>query len=332
MWRFDFLLLLLFTTSVDYFAARFIHAADPEDRRRRRRILIGALTINIGLLIFFKYSIFLAENLIGLYTFAGYTPPKTDWLLELTLPLGISFYTFHSISYTIDVYRRVVPPIHRYVIFFTYVTFWPQMIAGPILRAGEVVPQLENPPARVRSEDFVEGIERILIGLFKKVILADSIGTFVDIAFAKDPVMFTAYDVLAAALLFGFQIYFDFSAYSDIAIGSAKLVGIRFPENFDWPYLSSTPKNFWQRWHISLSSWIRLVLPIQTEASAAPVAVPVADRVFNRNRSDYFAGGHRHEAGAAVYLFPVLMAVYWCVDGVMTKISHEEAKCTMELF
>lgn len=271
-WRWEFIFLLTFTTGVDYYAARIIAATDAP--RRRKAALIGALAVNLGLLIGFKYTQMLVDTVHDLLALAvpdlapvGGSSPDLGFIL----PLGISFYTFHSISYTVDVYRGHVAPIRRYLTFFAYVTFWPQLIAGPILRAAEIVPQLEN-PRRPDREMLISGMERVVLGLFKKVALADPLSLLVDKVFATDPALIGAMpaaEVMLGAFLFGFQIYLDFSAYSDIAIGSARMMGIRFPENFNWPYLSQNPREFWQRWHISLSSWIRdyLYLPLLSRQS-----------------------------------------------------------------
>jgi D-alanyl-lipoteichoic acid acyltransferase DltB (MBOAT superfamily) len=255
MWRWEFSLLVLFSACVDYVAARRIAASDAP--RIRRRWLLTSLGINLGLLIGFKYTYFVYDNVRIVAGFGGADlPALQDLGLRIILPLGISFYTFQTISYTIDVYRRVIVPTRSLVSFLCYVTFWPQLIAGPVLRAGEVIPQLEAPRI-FRARDLWLGLGLVVVGLFKKVVLADGLAPMVDDAFSRDPTSLNALDVWVAAFLFGFQIYFDFSGYSDIAIGSARMLGLIFPRNFDWPYLAASPREFWTRWHISLSSWIR---------------------------------------------------------------------------
>jgi len=226
--------------------------------------LLFSLILNLSLLLFFKYTYFLYDNFRFAAAGLGFQATSLQDLgIRIILPLGISFYTFQSISYTIDTYRKVIKPIDSFSAFFTYVVFWPQLIAGPILRADEVIPQLQD-KRRFSWEDTNYGIGRLLIGLLKKVVLADNLAPLVDRAFSMDPTLLSAWDVWLAAILFGFQIYFDFSAYSDMALGSARLLGLRFRENFTWPYLAVSPKAFWNRWHISLSSWIRdyLYLPL----------------------------------------------------------------------
>jgi D-alanyl-lipoteichoic acid acyltransferase DltB (MBOAT superfamily) len=196
---------------------------------------------------------------------AGFDVADPAW--NIILPLGISFYTFQTISYTVDVYRRLIRPERDFVLYACYVTFFPQLVAGPILRAREVIGQLNARPAFSLS-DFSVGIRRVLFGLFLKVVLADNLAPLVDAGYAEPTSALGALDVWTLAFLFGFQIYFDFSAYSHIALGSARLMGIHFPENFNFPYLATSPRDFWKRWHISLSSWIRdyLYLPLMGEA------------------------------------------------------------------
>ena len=224
-------------------------------------MLFASLTINLGLLFYFKYLIFFADNALS---FANLLGAEIDPIaLKIILPLGISFYTFQTISYTVDVYRGFIKPEKDFILFACYVTFFPQLVAGPILRAKEVIPQFANRPT-FSLDHILIGLRLILFGLFLKVVLADNISVFVDRGFAIDINNLSAIDVWTLAFLFGFQIYFDFSGYSFIAIGSARMMGIIFPNNFNFPYISSSPKDFWQRWHISLSSWIRdyLYLPL----------------------------------------------------------------------
>lgn len=318
MWRWDFCLLMVFSALVDYTVARRI--AQTEVQTARRRWLALSLFINLGLLVFFKYTYFLYDNVQGLVAALGGSLPSLTW--QILLPLGISFYTFQTVSYTIDVYRRVQEPTTHFPAFLTYVTFWPQLIAGPVLRAGEVLPQLLQHRFFSRDE-FFAGLERVIWGLFKKVVLADQIAGFVDRAYAANPESFSAPDVWVATFLFGFQIYFDFAGYSDVAIGSARMMGIRFPENFNWPYMAISPKDLWQRWHISLSSWIRdyLYLPLtgqhfQTKSQGG-IAVAVDQDQAKRTRAlflTWFIMGLWHGAGWTFALWGIyhacLIALY----------------------
>ena len=259
-WRYDLVVLMLFSSIIDYFMS--INIYETKNNVKRKIYLYISLTVNLGLLFIFKYLYFFTENLQGLLNSFNSTIQLP--LFELILPLGISFYTFQTISYTVDVYRKFIKPEKDFITYACYVMFFPQLIAGPILRAGEVIHQLVR-VQKFSSEFIAEGIKRILYGLFLKTVLADNIAPFVDQGFATSIKFLSAIDVWVLAFLFGFQIYFDFSAYSHIAIGSAKLLGINFPENFNFPYIATSFKEFWKRWHISLSSWIRdyLYLPLQ---------------------------------------------------------------------
>ncbi|MDA9148590.1 MBOAT family protein [Alphaproteobacteria bacterium] len=250
-WRIEFVPVLLLSVVVDYFIALRMPISSAS---KKKTLLLISLFVNLGLLFYFKYLIFFSENGIGLLNLLG---AKIDPLtLNIILPLGISFYTFQTISYTVDTYRNKISPEKDFILYACYVIFFPQLVAGPVLRAAEVIHQFVQRPPFLWS-DIVIGIRRITYGLFLKVVLADNIAPLVNTGFSMPVEIMGALDVWTLAFLFGFQIYFDFSAYSHIAIGSARLMGIKFPENFNFPYLSTSPKDFWQRWHISLSSWIR---------------------------------------------------------------------------
>jgi D-alanyl-lipoteichoic acid acyltransferase DltB (MBOAT superfamily) len=227
----------------------------------KKRLLALSLIINLGLLFYFKYLIFFSDNAIGFANLLGIS--LDPLLLNIILPLGISFYTLQTISYTVDVYRGQISPEKNFILYACYVTFFPQLIAGPVLRASEVIYQFSKRPP-FKWEHIAIGFRRIVYGMFLKVVIADNIAPLVDSGFSIPIEVMSALDVWTLGFLFGFQIYFDFSAYSHIALGSARLMGIHFPENFNFPYLASSPKDFWRRWHISLSSWIRdyLYLPL----------------------------------------------------------------------
>lgn len=251
-WRVEFVPLLLLSAATDFFAARSIHASS--NPARRKLFVLLSLAVNLGLLLYFKYLMFFAENVVGALNLFGFEVQVPAW--KIVLPLGISFYTFQTISYTIDVYRGFIEPERSFVLYGCYVTFFPQLVAGPVLRAREVVEQLARRP-RFDLSDLGAGLRRLLYGLFLKVVIADNIAPLVDSGFALRIEHLSALDVWTLAFMFGFQIYFDFSAYSHIALGSARVMGIRFPENFNFPFMASSPADFWRRWNISLSSWIR---------------------------------------------------------------------------
>lgn len=277
-WRPEFLLVMFCSAATDYFVAMRIEATEIESQRRRWLAL--SLAVNLGMLCYFKYLIFIVDNSVVVLNFFGLSVQSP--VLNIILPLGISFYTFETISYVVDVYRRFIPAERSFVMYGCFVTFFPKLVAGPILRAAEMLPQFSVKPV-FRLDTFVSGLKRILYGLFLKVVLADNISPLVDAGFQQPIASLSAIDVLTLAFLFGFQIYFDFSAYSSIAIGSARLMGIHVPENFNFPYVASSPREFWRRWHISLSSWIRdyLYLPLQglkvKDRSAGGLAVDVGE-------------------------------------------------------
>jgi alginate O-acetyltransferase complex protein AlgI len=257
-WNVEFLALIVFSAFVDFYVSLRIY--DARTHRARKFWLCTSIVINIGLLAYFKYTYFILGNVTTLGHLLG-----LDWQIpfwKITLPLGISFYTFVSLSYTIDIYRRLIDPVRNFGLYLTYVMFWPHMIAGPILRGHELITQLKR-KHRFTAHNGIAGVKLIIAGLFLKVVLADQLAPLVDSAFSTKPEILGGLDVWTMAFAFGFQIYFDFAGYSLIAIGSARLLGIRFPDNFNWPYLATSPRDFWKRWHITLSSWVRdyLYLP-----------------------------------------------------------------------
>ena len=258
-WRIDFIPLLLFSVLVDFFASKKIY--QTKLKKNKKKYLILSLFINLGILIFFKYFYFLHESTSQLLSLVGVNVMPIEY--KILLPIGISFYTFQSISYTIDVYRNNIKPEKNLLIFANYVIFFPQLVAGPILRASEILWQFKE-KRKFKLDNFNNGIQRIIFGLFLKIVLADNIAKFVDQGFLMDPKLISAIDVITLSYLFGFQIYFDFAGYSHIAIGCALTMGIKFRENFNFPYHSISPKIFWKNWHISLSSWVRdyIYLPL----------------------------------------------------------------------
>ncbi|MBQ4278645.1 MAG: MBOAT family protein [Rikenellaceae bacterium] len=259
-WDWRFLLLIALTSGCSYLSGILIErsdartAGDRSDRRNHSR-LISASNIVLNLLILgvFKYFNFFSENLERLFQAFGY---QLDWLtIDILLPVGISFYTFQALSYTIDVYKRKLAASHDPVGFFAYVSFFPQLVAGPIERATNLLPQF----ARARRFDYaraVDGLRQILWGLFKKIVVADNCGLAVDAIFA-DYGALPGSTLLLGGVLFAFQIYGDFSGYSDIAVGTARLFGFSLMRNFNCPYFSRDIAEFWRRWHISLSTWFR---------------------------------------------------------------------------
>ena len=259
-WNPPFVLLLLASTLLDFCVGLGLGRASSTAGRRG---LLGlSLAGNLGILGYFKYGSFLAENACSLF---GRQAPHAA---EIILPIGISFYTFQTLSYSIDVYRGRLRPTRSLLDFALYVAFFPQLIEGPIVRAGTFLPQLRpaNGPGR---SDWEEGLARIAIGALKKVVVADTLGTYVDSVFAN-PGGVGAPGLLLAVYAFAYQIYFDFSGYADIAIGLGRLFGFRLPENFDRPYLASSPREFWRHWHITLSTWLRDYLYVPLGGNRPP--------------------------------------------------------------
>ncbi|MCB9170783.1 MAG: MBOAT family protein [Flavobacteriales bacterium] len=257
-WRAEYAVLLVVSTIVDYTASRGI--AGSEDPRTRKRWLLFSILTNLGILGFFKYFNFLNGTLRSVVGAAGGHWPVQD--TDVLLPMGISFYTFQTMSYTIDVYRRVLQPTRHLGRFALYVTFFPQLVAGPIERAPNLLPQF------FRDHDFdqarvIRGLKQMLWGFFKKLVIADRLGLIVDPIYDA-PRQHDGPTLVLATFLFALQIYCDFSAYSDIAIGAARVLGHDLMENFRTPYLSSSIREFWSRWHISLSTWFRdyLYIPL----------------------------------------------------------------------
>lgn len=239
--------IMLFSTVFDYTNGRFIEKFKKENRRTAAKVtLIIDMAGNLGILGFFKYADFVLEN-VNAITGAGIE------LLHIALPIGISFYTFQTMSYTIDVYRGQVPAARSILDFATYVTLFPQLIAGPIVQYKTIEKELAS--RKTTADDFAEGAWRFVIGMAKKVILANQIGAlFTTISGMSEISTATAW---LGAIAYSFQIYFDFSGYSDMAIGLGRMFGFHFLENFNYPYISSSITEFWRRWHISLSSWFR---------------------------------------------------------------------------
>jgi len=254
-WDWRFLSLLALSTVVDHLAASKIHAivaTDGAALTRKRRWLQLSLITNLGILGFFKYFNFFSGSLQALLSSVGIQ--ADPFYLNVILPVGISFYTFQTLSYTLDVYRGRMAPAKNLSDFALYVAFFPQLVAGPIERAVALVPQIEQ-PRRFDRLQFVDGIHLIFWGLFKKVYVADNLALVVNATFS-DPSA-SGWQIVVGVYAFAFQIYGDFSGYSDIARGCAKCLGFELMRNFAFPYVSLNPSDFWRRWHISLSSWLR---------------------------------------------------------------------------
>ncbi len=258
-WDYRFLPLIWGSSTADWWLAKKIHQAS--DARTKKTWLLGTVVLNLGVLGFFKYFNFGVDSVSDAFGVLGYHPP--DIALRVALPVGISFFTFESMSYVIDVYRGELEPQKSYAEYLSFVAFFPHLVAGPIVRPRDLLPQLAGTP-RFSAQESSEGLFLIAVGLSKKIIIGDYLAlNLVDRVFDA-PVMYSALEVYAAVVGYALQIYCDFSGYTDIAIGSALLLGVRFPLNFDSPYKAHNIVDFWRRWHISLSTWLRdyLYIPL----------------------------------------------------------------------
>ncbi|MEH6538375.1 MAG: MBOAT family O-acyltransferase [Psychroserpens sp.] len=250
-WDWRFLSLIVYSSFIDYIAGLKIE--NSTTKKQRKRWLLLSLVSNLGLLAIFKYYNFFADSFSQAMSTLGWQ--VDDLTLNIILPVGISFYTFQTLSYTIDIYRKNIKPTQNLVVFFTYVSLFPQLVAGPIERASNLIPQIKN--KRVfKSSQFKDGIFQIIVGLFRKIVIADNLAIYVDTVYGS-PELHNGSSLLLATVFYAFQIYYDFSGYSDIAIGTAKLLGFNFNQNFNFPYFSKSITEFWRRWHISLSSWLK---------------------------------------------------------------------------
>ncbi len=268
-WDARFLSLIVASTVVDYLLGQYLAAAT--NALKRKLLLTASMIFNLGLLGVFKYYNFFMENFMEIANSVGlHTNPV---LLKIALPVGISFYTFQTMSYTIDIYRKQLEPTKDFIAFAAFVGYFPQLVAGPIERASNLLPQM----SKRRYFDYqkaVDGMRQALWGFFKKVVIADAVAPLVDQAFG-DPSGFSAIALITGALLFSIQIYCDFSGYSDIAIGISKIFGIDLMQNFRTPYFSRDIAEFWRRWHISLSTWFRDYLYIPLGGSRGSTALKV---------------------------------------------------------
>jgi len=249
-WDWRFLILIIVSSAADFLIGRSLF--NKEKAKPRKLLLLTSLIINLGILFFFKYFNFFIDSFLALTGIDA----KNSWSsINIILPVGISFYTFQTLSYTIDIYRRKIQPTQSALTFFTFVAFFPQLVAGPIERAKHLIPQFEQKTV-FSYKQATSGLKLMLWGLFKKIVIADQLAKIVNIVFAQ-PEQYGSWAIILGTFLFAYQIYCDFSGYSDIAIGTARLFGIELMTNFKTPYLSRSFREFWQRWHISLSTWFR---------------------------------------------------------------------------
>ncbi|MDN3723885.1 MBOAT family O-acyltransferase [Aequorivita sp. SDUM287046] len=249
LWDWRFLFLIVASSLVDYIAALAIKGS--EEKIKKKLYLYGSILWNLGVLFLFKYFNFFIDEFSLLFNLKDGEYAFTT--LNIILPVGLSFYTFQTMSYTIDVYKSRIPPTRNLLNFLCFVSFFPQLVAGPIEKAADLLPQF-NTRRKFNAQEVKEGLRQILWGLFKKMVIADNAARIVNMVYASHE-EYGSFSLLYASVLFFFQIYGDFSGYSDIAIGTAKLFGFRLNKNFNLPYLAKSVTDFWQRWHITLTRW-----------------------------------------------------------------------------
>jgi alginate O-acetyltransferase complex protein AlgI len=256
-WDWRFLFLLIFSTLLDYFTG--IKMSDAKNQNQKKVWFLISVIINLGFLGFFKYYNFFIESFTAMLTEFGLKP--NPYTLKIILPVGISFYTFHGLSYVIDIYRSRIKAEKNFIDYSVFVCFFPLLVAGPIERATHLLPQVKS--KRVFSNElFNEGILQIAVGLFRKIVIADSLAKYVDVVYGN-PDIYNSITLILGTVFYAFQIYYDFSGYSDIAIGTSKLFGFKLLQNFRLPYFSTSITEFWRKWHMSLSFWLRDYLYIE---------------------------------------------------------------------
>ena len=299
-WDWRFLSLIAFSSALDFLIG--VRLGSEQNEGKRKVLLWTSLAVNLGFLGFFKYYNFFAESFVDAFTLLG-NPIDID-RLNIILPVGISFYTFQTLSYSIDVYRKQLEPTKDALSFFTFVSFFPQLVAGPIERASNLLPQFFK--QRVFNEEHAkDGMRQILWGLFKKVVIADNCAVIVNEVFSKYESQ-PASMLIIGAVLFAFQIYGDFSGYSDMAIGTARLFGFNLMQNFAFPYFSRDIAEFWRRWHISLSTWFRDYLYIPLGGSRGSTVKKVRN-VF----IIFLVSGFWHGANWTFIIWGLLNALYF---------------------
>lgn len=299
-WDWRFLSLILFSTLVDYLVG--IGLSKQENKHKRKVLLWTSILVNLGFLGFFKYYNFFLDNFITAFTFFGAEIKSNS--LNIILPVGISFYTFQTLSYSIDVYKRKLEPTKDFVAFAAFVSFFPQLVAGPIERATHLLPQFY----KKRTFDYskaVDGMRQILWGLFKKIVIADNCAEYANLIF-NNSADYSGSTLVLGALFFTFQIYGDFSGYSDIAIGTSRLFGFDLMRNFNFPYFSRDIAEFWRRWHISLSTWFRDYLYIPLGGSRGGTWMKVRNTF-----AIFIVSGFWHGANWTFIVWGALNAIYF---------------------
>jgi len=299
-WDWRFLSLILASTVLDYSIGIFLEKTTKKETRLF--LLCISLIFNLGLLAFFKYYNFFIDSWVDAWSVFNITMHKSS--LNIILPVGISFYTFQTLSYTIDVYRKNLLPSKNFIAFASFVSFFPQLVAGPIERASNLLPQFYKKRTFNYSKS-IDGLRQILWGLFKKIVIADNCAKYVNLIF-NDYTDYSASTLFIGAVLFSFQIYGDFSGYSDIAIGVSRLFGFNLKQNFAVPYFSRDISEFWRRWHISLSTWFRDYLYIPLGGSRVNLKKKIRNTFII-----FIVSGFWHGANWTFIIWGALNAIYF---------------------
>jgi D-alanyl-lipoteichoic acid acyltransferase DltB (MBOAT superfamily) len=299
-WDWRFLSLIIFSTVVDYLVGQRLRT---EDKQSKRKVLLWtSIIVNLGFLGFFKYYNFFLENFVDAFSLFGMQINANS--LNIILPVGISFYTFQTLSYTIDVYRKKLEPTQDFIAFSAFVCFFPQLVAGPIERATNLLPQFYK-KRTFEYHKAVDGMRQILWGLFKKIVIADNCAEFANQIF-NNSIDYSGSTLVLGAIFFTFQIYCDFSGYSDIAIGTSRLFGFDLKQNFATPYFSRDIAEFWRRWHISLSTWFRDYLYIPLGGSRGGTWMKVRNTF-----AIFLVSGFWHGANWTFVIWGALNALYF---------------------
>jgi len=304
------IVLLIFSTVLDYYLGKQIWVTN--DKAKKKKLLLLSLIGNLGLLGFFKYTDFAISQFNEIFSLVGVDQVP---LLEIVLPVGISFYTFQTLSYTIDIYRGSLTPSKSLKEFALFVAFFPQLVAGPILRASNFLPQLREKLVDLKSKNLKQalihnsnlkfGLTLMSFGFFKKMFFADNIAPFVDEIFLN-PIGLDSFVIILGTIAFGIQLYCDFSGYTDIAIGAAFILGFKIPKNFNFPFFATSPAEFWRRWHISLSSWVKdyVFFPLAVRNKSSKLRI--ASSIF----VTMFLIGIWHGAGLNFIIYGIIHGAY----------------------
>lgn len=314
-WDWRFLSLIFLSSFTDFTLSKAIFNTKDEDKYKRKFFLITSLTVNLGILGFFKYYNFFVDSFISTFTFFGkeinYSP------MNIVLPVGISFYTFQSLSYTLDVYFKKMNPTKNLIDYLAFVSFFPQLVAGPIERASRLLSQFDS----LKTFDYKDarsGLLLIIFGLFKKIMIADRVAVFVNSVF-DNPGKAEGWPTVFAVLFFAIQLYLDFSAYSDIAIGTARIFGFKLSTNFRRPYLSESFSDFWRRWHITLSSWFRDYIYIPLGGNRKGLAKSIVYTVIV-----FFLSGLWHGASWNFVIWGLLNGIFLIVFDRLFKFGKSK--------